>query len=325
MPICRNPCPCPEIVSHVQDSLPDQVETRPVEPRCFLMINASQHEGRIALVTGGASGIGEQIAKDLAQRGATVCIADRNGVGADQVAGAIRAAGGTSLVWKVNLAQSEEVDALANGLLARLGGVDILINNAGVTSNEPACEVSLHHWNRTLAINLTAPMLLTQRLLPGMLRKRWGRVVNVSSISGVRAGTGRLAYGTSKAAMIAMTGQFAIETAEFGVTVNAIAPAFVDTPMLRTLKGSSRASTFLDFCPMNRFCTPAEVSAAALFFCSNEATYVTGQTLGVDGGFLAGGLFVRNLFEIPASSAPDAAPVGTSRSPPETSFTETSS
>ena len=186
--------------------------------------------------------------------------------------------------------------------------IDILINNAGVTSNEPVSDVTLHHWNTTLAINLTAPMLLTQRLLPGMRQKQWGRVVNVSSISGVRAGTGRLAYGTSKAALIAMTGQFAIETAEWGVTVNAIAPAFVDTPMLRTLKGSSKASTFLNFSPMNRFCSPVEVSAAALFFCTDDATYITGQTLGVDGGYLASGLFVRNLFDIPAASATAPAP-----------------
>jgi NAD(P)-dependent dehydrogenase (short-subunit alcohol dehydrogenase family) len=167
-------------------------------------------------------------------------------------------------------------------------------------------DVTLATWEATLAINLTAPMLLTQRVLPGMRARKWGRIVNVSSISGVRAGSGRLAYGTSKAGLIAMTGQFAIETAEWGVTVNAIAPAFVDTPMIRTLAGSSKASTFMDFCPMNRFCSPAEVSAAVLFFCSDESSFVTGQTLGVDGGYLASGLFIRNLFDIPAAQAAPA-------------------
>lgn len=261
------------------------------------------HQGRTALVTGGASGIGLQIALDLARRGATVCIADRYAPGAEAVVSDIRAAGGTASAWEVELGHSDEVESLAQRLLARHGVIDILVNNAGITSNEPVSDVTLDHWHNTLAVNVTAPMLLTQRMMPGMRSRQWGRVVNISSISGVRAGTGRLAYGTSKAALIAMTGQFAIETAEWGVTVNAIAPAFVDTPMLRTLKGSSKASTFLNFSPMNRFCTPAEVSAAALFFCTEEASYITGQTLGVDGGYLASGLFVRNLFDIPAASA----------------------
>jgi NAD(P)-dependent dehydrogenase (short-subunit alcohol dehydrogenase family) len=185
------------------------------------------------------------------------------------------------------------------------------VNNAGIVSTQPALDVPLSQWNATLAVNLTAPMLLTQHLLPGMRAKGWGRVVNVSSISGVRAGTGRLAYGTSKAALIAMTGQFAIETAEWGVTVNAIAPGFVDTPMIRTLHGSSRQSTYMDVCPMNRFCSAEEVSSAVTFFTSEGSSFVTGQTLGVDGGYLASGLFMRHLFDIPAATpaTPAAAPV----------------
>jgi NAD(P)-dependent dehydrogenase (short-subunit alcohol dehydrogenase family) len=266
------------------------------------MVNPSQHQGRTALVTGGASGIGLEISRDLARRGAMVCIADRNGPAAEQAASAICASGGRASTWPVDLADTEAVEALAASLLQRHGAIDILVNNAGITSNQPAADVSLATWNNTLAINLTAPMLLTQRLLPGMRAKKWGRIVNVSSISGVRAGSGRLAYGTSKAALIAMTGQFAIETAEWGVTVNAIAPAFVDTPMIRTLAGSSNASTFMNFCPMNRFCSPAEQSAAVMFFCSEDAAFITGQTLGVDGGYLASGLFIRNLFDIPAAA-----------------------
>lgn len=259
------------------------------------MIDPMPHAGRVALVTGGASGIGLQVARDLARLGAQVCIADRNAPGAQDAAQAITAAGGQASAWAVDLA---DVDAVC-AMLARLPAIDILINNAGVVSTRPATEVSLAQWNATLAVNLTAPMLLTQHVLASMRAKKWGRVVNVSSISGVRAGTGRLAYGTSKAALIAMTGQFAIETAEWGVTVNAIAPGFVDTPMIRTLHGSSKTTTYTDVCPMNRLCSTAEVSNAVLFFCTDQAAFITGQTLGVDGGYLASGLFMRNLFNIP--------------------------
>jgi NAD(P)-dependent dehydrogenase (short-subunit alcohol dehydrogenase family) len=267
------------------------------------MANPKQHSGRTALVTGGASGIGLQVAQDLAGLGATVCIADRNGTAAEEAARSIAAAGGQASHWVVDLADMEAVQAL----LPRLPAIDILINNAGIVSTQPAASVTLSLWNATLAVNLTAPMLLSQHVLPAMRDKGWGRIVNVSSISGVRAGTGRLAYGTSKAALIAMTAQFAIEAAEWGVTVNAIAPGFVDTPMLRTLHGSSKKSTYLDVCPMNRFCSAGEVSNAVLFFASDASAFITGQTLGIDGGYLASGLFMRNLFDIPAAAPAPAA------------------
>jgi NAD(P)-dependent dehydrogenase (short-subunit alcohol dehydrogenase family) len=267
-----------------------------------------QHDGRVALVTGAASGIGLQIAQDLALQGATVCVLDRNAPAAQAAAQAIVQAGGRAEAFVVDLADTDAIAAALARLLAGHGGVDILVNNAGVVSTQPATDVTLAQWNTTLAINLTAPMLLTQAVLPAMKAKGWGRIVNVSSISGVRAGTGRLAYGSSKAALIAMTGQFAIEVAECGITVNAIAPGFVDTPMIRTLHGSSKQSTYLNVCPMHRFCSPEEVSAAVLFFASEQASFITGQTLGVDGGYLASGLYMRDLFDIPAAT-PATAPV----------------
>lgn len=271
------------------------------------MDNPKQHEGRVALITGAASGIGLQIAHDLAQQGATVCIVDRNGPAAEEAVQAIRGAGGQALAMVLDLADAEAIQHGMEALLQRFPAIDILVNNAGVVSTQPAADVTLAQWNTTLAINLTAPMLLTQRVLPAMQARQWGRIVNISSISGVRAGTGRLAYGSSKAALIAMTGQFAIEVAVRGVTVNAIAPGFVDTPMIRTLHGSSKANTYLDVCPMHRFCSPQEVSAAAVFFCSEQASFITGQTLGVDGGYLASGLFMPKLFDIPAATPNTAA------------------
>ena len=272
------------------------------------MNNPRQHSGRVAMVTGGASGIGLQVAQDLARQGATVCIVDRNRTAAEEAAQALSAGGSQASALVADLADMEAVQAMLRRMDQQFPAVDILVNNAGIVSTQPALEVPLPQWNATLAVNLTAPMVLTQHVLPGMRAKGWGRIVNVSSISGVRAGTGRLAYGTSKAALIAMTAQFAIESAEWGVTVNAIAPGFVDTPMIRTLHGSSRQSTYMDVCPMRRFCSAEEVSSAVLFLASDQASFITGQTLGVDGGYLASGLFMRNLFEIPADT-PAQAPI----------------
>lgn len=260
------------------------------------------HSGRVALVTGAASGIGLEIAHGLARQGAIICVVDRNGPAAEEAATAIVAAGGAAEAFVVDLADMVALNAMLARLTKRHPVIDILVNNAGIVHTQPAADVSLSQWNTTLAVNVTAPMVLTQHVLPGMKAKGWGRIVNVSSISGVRAGTGRLAYGTSKAALIAMTGQFAIEVAEWGVTVNAIAPGFVDTPMIRTLHGSSKPSALLAPCPMNRLCSAQEVASAVLFFTSEDSAFVTGQTLGVDGGFLASGIFNRNLFEIPAAT-----------------------
>ena len=254
------------------------------------------------MVTGGASGIGLQIAQDLAARGAAICIVDRNAEAAREAVRALEAAGARAQALVVDLADADATRAMVAQALQKVGTIDILVNNAGIVATVPAADVTLSLWNTTLAVNVTAPMVLTQGVLPGMKAKGWGRVVNVSSISGVRAGTGRLAYGTSKAALIAMTGQFAIESAEWGVTVNAIAPGFVDTPMLRSLNGSSQPTTFTDVIPMGRLCSSQEVSDAVMFFTSERSAFITGQTLGVDGGYLASGLFNRRLFDIPAAT-----------------------
>ncbi|MDM0045047.1 SDR family NAD(P)-dependent oxidoreductase [Variovorax dokdonensis] len=261
-------------------------------------MSTSQHNERVALVTGAASGIGRQVALQLAlQEGARVYVADRDAAGAADAADAICQAGGRAQAVVVDLAEIANLPDALRAMTNTYGPPDIVVNNAGIARTIPAADYPVDHWNTTMAVNVTAPMLLIQHALPHMRKKGWGRIVNIASISGVRAGTGRLAYGTSKAALIALTRQFAIEVAESGVTVNAIAPGPIDTPMVRSVSGNGHQSSYADMIPMRRFGTPEDIAEAVLFLASARSDYITGHTLAVDGGFLASGVLVRNLFE----------------------------
>jgi NAD(P)-dependent dehydrogenase (short-subunit alcohol dehydrogenase family) len=261
-------------------------------------MKSPQHSGRVALVTGAASGIGQQTAQQLAiEEGASVYVADRDAEGAERTVAGIRAAGGRAQALVLDLADTAAVSARLAALTEAFGPPDILVNNAGMVVTHPAAVFPLDAWNATMALNVTAPMLLIQHALPHMQARGWGRIVNIASISGVRAGTGRLAYGSSKAALIALTRQFAIETAESGVTVNAIAPGPVDTPLVKRLQAEADRATYADMIPMRRYAATAEIAASVLFLASESAAYITGHTLAVDGGFLAAGVIVRDLFE----------------------------
>lgn len=267
-------------------------------------MTSKPHTGRVALVTGAASGIGRQTAQQLAvDAGASVYVADRDAVGAAKAVAEIRADGGRAEALVVDLADTARLAGRMTALTAAFGPPDILVNNAGMVVTLPADTYPLEVWNTTMALNVTAPMLLIQHALAHMQAKGWGRIVNIASISGVRAGTGRLAYGSSKAALIAMGRQFAMEAAETGVTVNAIAPGPVETPMVRQLQADADRATYADMIPMRRYARPEEIADAVLFLASDSAAYITGHTLAVDGGFLAGGVLLRNLFDHPTPQA----------------------
>jgi len=248
----------------------------------------------MALVTGAAGGIGRCIAETLAlQRGIPVYLLDRNADGVHAAVQAITQAGGQAAGCVVDLADTQELQQRLPTLCTALGAPDMLVNNAGIAAMIPILEYPLEHWQHTFAINVTAPMLLTQHFLPHMRAQGWGRIVNVASVSGLRAGTGRLAYGSSKGALIAMTRQFAIETAEWGITVNAIAPGPVDTPLTAVAHDAATRQAYDRSVPMRRYGSLQEMADAALFLLSEQASYITGHTLPVDGGFMAASVLVR--------------------------------
>ena len=261
-------------------------------------IPSDTHRDRIAFVTGAASGIGREIARQLALvDGARVYVADRDAAGAQNVAAEIRAEGGRAQDVTVDLADIPALQERMSGLTAAFGPPDILVNNAGIVATIPAIGYPLDHWNLTMAVNVTAPMLLVQHCLPHMIAMGWGCVVFFVFFCCVRAGSGRLAYGTAKAAVIAMTKQFAIEVAHLGVTVNAIAPGPIETPLVRRLLPAADRARYGDMNPMRRFGAPEDIAAAVLFLASPQAGFITGDTLAVDGGFLAAGVLVHEMFD----------------------------
>ena len=247
-------------------------------------------DSAVAVVTGGAAGLGEAIARRLSADGFTVIIADLDGNRAEDVATEISARGGQASGRQVDVSAAESVAALFEWLTYDLGRCDVLVNNAGVASTARLAEVELERWNSTIAINVTGALLTTQHAIPLMKKANRGRVVNISSISGVRASAGRMAYGTSKAAIIGLTRQLAIELAADNITVNSVAPGPVDTATARAVHTELTRQSYLRLIPMKRYGRPEEVAAAVSFLCSEDASYITGHTIPVDGGYLAAGV-----------------------------------
>jgi len=237
--------------------------------------------GKRALVTGASGGIGSEIAKALAGAGAKLALSGTRQGALEDVASAI----GGATILPCNLSKLDEVDKLASAAEAALGGVDILVNNAGMTRDNLFMRMKDEEWDDVLLVNLTAAFRLTRSALRGMMKQRFGRIINVSSLTGVAGNPGQGNYAASKAGLIGMGKALAQEVASRGITVNAIAPGFVTSAMTEELT-EKQMEAILPKIPVGRLGTGAEIAAAAVFLASDEAAYITGQTLNINGGML---------------------------------------
>jgi 3-oxoacyl-[acyl-carrier protein] reductase len=245
-------------------------------------------QGRIALVTGASQGIGRACALELAKAGATVALAARNQGKLDEVAGEIAAAGGQAATFALDVASEESLKAGAKAVLERFGKVEILVNNAGITRDGLMMRMKRADWDDVLGTNLTGAFLLTQALISPMLKNRWGRIVNISSVVGRTGQAGQVNYAASKAGLLGMTRSMAREVASRGITVNAVAPGYIETPMTAVLDEKQRAAMMATI-PLGRPGTDQEIAKAVCFLASDDASYITGHVLDVNGGMFMGG------------------------------------
>jgi len=247
-------------------------------------------DAKVALVTGAAMGIGAAIAEQLACDAMTVLISDINPEEAEKTARRFRAEGLSAQALQLDVAQPASVDTAFDHIAKTYGRCDVMVNNAGIAKTFPFLDFPLDNWLATMNINLTGTLLCSQRAARLMVPRRWGRIINIASVAGMRAvGKGRTAYGTSKAAVIGLTRQIASELAEHGITANAIAPGPVDTPMTEVLHSPAFKEAYTSAIPMKRYGRPDEIAGAVSFLASENAAYITGTAIPVDGGFMSAG------------------------------------
>ena len=251
---------------------------------------------KTVLVTGAARGIGLETAKTFLRRGWNVAMLDILG---ELQAAETEALGEPERTMSLtcDVAEPAQVNTATEAALQRFGRVDALINNAGVAVFKPIMEVDLEDWNRVIAVNLTGPFLMTQALAPQMAKRGNGSIVNITSISGHRASTLRTAYGTSKAGLAHLTKQQAAELGDAGIRVNAVAPGPVNTEMAKLVHSADIRMDYREAIPLGRYGSEQEIANTIYFLCSDEASYINGQILSVDGGFESTGIGLSSLRE----------------------------
>ncbi|HEY0307128.1 MAG TPA: 3-oxoacyl-[acyl-carrier-protein] reductase [Acidobacteriaceae bacterium] len=239
--------------------------------------------GRIALVTGASQGIGRACALELARAGAHVALAARTLDKLEAVAAEITAAGGTAHAFALDVSSEESIKSCAKAVIAHFGKVEILVNNAGITRDGLMMRMKRADWDDVLTTNLTGAFLLTQACVSSLLKNRWGRIINITSVVGETGQAGQANYAASKAGLIGLTKSLARELASRNITVNAVAPGFIETPMTHVLTEEQKAA-FNTQIPLGRIGTDADIAHAVAFLASEEASYITGHTLDVNGG-----------------------------------------
>ncbi len=253
-----------------------------------------KHDAKVVVVTGAARGIGLAIARKFLEEGYQIAILD---IDETTLSKTMKEVFNTKIVLGIecDVSEPEQVEKAIGRVVDRFGRIDVLVNNAGIAEFKPMLETSYDEWSRILAVNLNGPFICSQACAPLMLENKGGSIVNIASISGLRASTLRVAYGTSKAALMHLTKQQAAELGNVGIRVNAVAPGPVDTAMAKKVHTADIRSDYHDVIPLNRYGLEEEIAETVWFLCSDSASYINGQVLAADGGFDASGIGLTSL------------------------------
>jgi len=243
--------------------------------------------GRVAFVTGASQGIGRACALKLATAGVAVAVAARNQEKLQELVSEVTAGGGQAVSCVLDVTDQEQVKASIKGTVAQLGKIDILVNNAGITRDQLVMRMKRADWDAVLQTNLTSAYLCIQHVTASMLKQRWGRIINISSVFGQMGQAGQANYAASKAGLIGLTMAVARELGSRNITCNAVAPGFIETAMTEVLGDDFKQNAAKQI-PLGRVGSPADVASAVAFLASDEASYITGHVLNVNGGLLMG-------------------------------------
>jgi len=243
--------------------------------------------GRVALVTGASQGIGHACARKLAESGAAVAVAARNQQKLEELVNQVTAAGGQAAAFAMDVNDEEQIKAGVRAAIAKFGKIDILVNNAGITKDTLLMRMKRADWDAVINTNLTSAYMTTQQVISSMLKQRWGRIINVTSVFGQIGQAGQANYASSKAGLIGFTMAIAREVGSRGITSNAVAPGFIETAMTEGLPQELK-ETALKMIPLGRIGTVDDVANAVRFLASDEAGYITGHVLNVNGGMFMG-------------------------------------
>ena len=244
-------------------------------------------QGRVALVTGASQGIGHACALKLAQSGATLALAARSQEKLQELVRQIEAAGGKAAAFPLDVGDEEQIKSAFKAVIAQFGKIDILVNNAGITRDQLVMRMKRADWDSVLNTNLTSAYLCTQQAISSMLKQRWGRIINITSIFGQMGQAGQANYAASKAGLIGLTMAIAREVGSRNITCNAVAPGFIETAMTSGLSEDFKQNA-VKMIPLGRVGSPDDVASAVAFLASDEASYITGHVLNVNGGMLMG-------------------------------------